>query len=133
MGLDQYATLVRKTSKRPPIIEFSQEDVYDDVFFYWRKNRFLHGYMEELFETKCAELGISEPPEFNCVPVQLTIDDINKLEFVVRHGLLEDCQGFFWGHGDYEEADMLRDLEFCKKAKSALEEPDILLYYHAWY
>ena len=72
MGLDQYALKV----KNKAVINRFQYD-YDYMhkeFFYWRKNRFLHNWMEKLYKS----LGGKD--EFNMKIVQLLPEDIDKLE-----------------------------------------------------
>ena len=56
---------------------------------YWRKHPNLHGWMQDLYYAKG---GTAE--SFNCVPVQLTAEDLDRLETAVRTGTLPDTTGF---------------------------------------
>lgn len=120
MGLDQYAH-IRKQNWN--LREYS---------FDWRKHACLQQFMMELWHDKGHE------EEFNCQDMELTLDDITKLEEQV-HKSYEDfpCPGgFFWGHQfqdesikEYKE----QDLDFISKAKDALKEEDSTVVYSCWY
>ena len=52
--------------------------------FYWRKHNRLHGWMEELWESKGKPFNgkLEDNPlgDFNCVEFELTLEDIDQLE-----------------------------------------------------
>jgi hypothetical protein len=98
MGLDQYAF----ASKGEERIELA----------YWRKHANLQGWMQDLYEEKGGT------GSFNCTPVELDDDDLDKLER--EHTSLETATGFFWGtshpSGDVLVADFIsKAREYIKK------------------
>ena len=126
MGLDQYAY---KTKVKPGKSVDFQDEVYKDEveseqIHYWRKHPNIHGFMEELYREKGGE------SEFNCRPVELTQEDIDRLAQSILDGELPETSGFFFGKsfGD-EEND---DLEFCKKASEAIKE-GYTVFYDSWW
>ena len=134
-----YAYLAKKTNKSVDRYfdtysedkdEFREQyDVFNDKLMYWRKNRHLHNYMENLYE----KLGGKK--EFNCVKVVLDLDDIIGLEKDIRRGIVEklDTTGFFYGNNDYDEFKE-DDLKFCKKAKELLQSDNrYVIVYDSWW
>ena len=113
IGLDQYAML------RP----FEGED---DEIAYWRKHPNLQGWMENLYREKGGE------GEFNCVEVELTTEDINRLEEDIKDGLLPNTQGFFFGN-DADEHYENSDLEFCANARKVLDADEGKIVYTSWW
>ena len=104
MGLDQYAYVAAKA-----------EDDYDNrqEIAYWRKHPNLHGWMERLYNAKGGS------GNFNGDEVELTWDDIDKLEKDIKSGVVAglDTEGFFFGNpsDDYYYE---KDLQFCVDAKA---------------
>lgn len=126
MGLDQYAY---KTKVKPVKRVDFQDEVYKDEvereqIHYWRKHPNIHGFMERLYREKGGE------DSFNCRPVELTQEDIDRLAESILDGELPETSGFFFGQsfGD-EEND---DLEFCKKASEAIKE-GYTVFYDSWW
>ena len=130
MGLDQFAYKTKLKPSKP--VDF-QDEVYtanennensSEEFMYWRKHPNLHGFMEQLYREKGGE------DSFNCRPVELTQDDIDRLASVILDKELPETSGFFFGQsfGD-EEND---DLEFCKKASEAIKE-GYTVFYDSWW
>lgn len=119
MGLDQFARTVDKDGNKVEIA-------------YWRKHPNLQGWMENLWQSKgCPNANKDNADEFNCVPVELTYDDLNSLEDAVRgYGLPETCGFFFGGNSDdyYKE----QDLEFITKARDALDN-GLTVVYDSWW
>jgi len=109
MGLDQFAykTKVKPSKSVDFQVEVYKDEVEREEIHYWRKHPNLHGFMERLYREKGGE------SEFNCRPVELTQEDIDRLAQSILDGKLPETSGFFFGRsfGD-EEND---DLEFCKK------------------
>ena len=66
---------------------------------YWRKHPNLHGWMQKLYYEKGGKDEI-----FNCVPVALTGQDLDRLEADVKDGELPLTAGFFFGESDGSEA-----------------------------
>jgi len=136
MGLDQYAY-----SKD----ENGEEDAITD----WRKHNRLQGWMEELWESKGkpfdGELEENPMGDFNCVPVELTLTDLEQLEAEVVEMTLPSTCGFFFG-GDsfewtkddgssYEEGDYYykeKDMQFIEDARSAIQQGK-KVFYNCWW
>ena len=122
MGLDQYA-YVSQNGK--------QDDDSREIA-YWRKHNRLQGWMEN----KYIDNGGKE--QFNCVAVELTIDDIEQLDVVINNRMLPETGGFFFGsdsYSDYEDEQYgykNDDLSFINKAKEILTS-NKKLYYSCWW
>jgi len=123
MGLDQYAKVVKR--------EYNNETLTGTItkteICYWRKHNALHGWMENLYESKGGE------GEFNCVNLNLTSEDLEELEEDVVDKDLPETKGFFFGE-DTRECDhqKLETLKFLSKAKKALSQGNEVEY-SAWY
>jgi hypothetical protein len=122
MGLDQYGYAVKGDDKRE--------------LMYWRKHPNLHGFMDELWESKDRpvpdgiEVDDSPMGSFNCIPLSLTMGDLEELEECVRGNKLPHTYGFFFGESreEHDEA----TLEFINKAKQALLD-GYEVYYDSWW
>jgi hypothetical protein len=130
MGLDMYAYKTKfKPSKE---VDFQDElqDVQDELddLHYWRKHPNLHGWMESLYNEKGGQ------EEFNCRPVQLTSEDIQRLATALLETKpdLPETTGFFFGSSEGSEDEIQDDLEFVKKAKQAIDE-GYTVYYNSWW
>jgi hypothetical protein len=134
MGLDMFAY---RTS-----INFSKQvDFEDEVYSsqdedgntvckeiqYWRKHPNLHGWMETLYYEKGGT-----KKSFNCVTVELTLEDLNRLESDIKVGVLPNTEGFFFGESDNDDSERQTDLDFVKKAKEAILEGDHVFYDSWW-
>lgn len=125
MGLDQYA--------------FSADDIEDvkegnvHFQFEWRKHAKLQEFMVKVFERKG---GIRDKEEFNCNPVELSLEDINQLEKLVKNKTLPHSGGgFFWGHqfqNESQEEYLSTDLDFCEWAKRQLRD-NARVFYDCWW
>jgi hypothetical protein len=94
---------------------------------YWRKHPNLHGWMEHLYREKG---GIDE--SFNCVPIELTMEDLNRLEEDIKDGSLPETGGFFFGSSRGNDEEVHRDLMFVKEARNAIMEGD-RVFYESWW
>ena len=119
MGLDQYAYIA---SKAQADYEAHQE------LAYWRKHPNLQGWMEKLAESKGLEYEM-----FNGVEVELTWEDIDKLEKDIKSGRVSELgtQGFFFGDPS-DEYYRERDLQFCVDAKAELFLKRKVFYNSSW-
>ena len=81
---------------------------------YWRKHPNLHGWMEQLAESKNLEYD-----SFNGVELELTWADIDALEQAVTHRQLPSTGGFFFGN-NADDAYYESDLNFVKAARAEL-------------
>ena len=130
MGLDMYAFRVRAEDALGDFEIAKTDDesrVECEEIMYWRKHHDLHGWMEQLYRAKG---GTKE--SFNCVPVRLTMEDLQDLENVVLADNLPQTQGFFFGENPPDEESMLHDMEFISKAKVAIARGDAI-YYDSWW
>ena len=124
MGLDQFA--YAKVS----------EDAEQEEIAYWRKHNRLHGWMEKLWELKGNEVTQEAfGNDFNCVPVELKLCDLEQLEAVIVDKALPETGGFFFGgdsYEEYEEYHKENDLNFIENARKAIEDGK-KVYYDSWW
>ena len=126
MGLDQYAISVKN---KAVIDRFQYDYDYDyDEIFYWRKNRFLHNWMEELYQS----LGGKD--EFNMKNVQVLPEDIDRLEEDTKSGKIKeyDKGGFFFGEQTFGNHEYSSIMNFCEKAREEFKY-DNAVFYCSWY
>ena len=109
MGLDMYAMTTDEKLDRA--VDFIPEQANE--IFYWRKHPNLHGWMEKLYYEKGGSSDC-----FNCAPVVLTSEDLDRLEAAVKGGNLPHTTGFFFGVSEGREAE---DLAFIAKAREAAQ------------
>ena len=88
MGLDMYACAISEAPASP--VDFKTEGAAE--IHYWRKHPNLHGWMESRYYEKGGTAD-----SFNCVNLQLTARDLDRLETAIRGGTLPLTQGFFFG------------------------------------
>ena len=69
--------------------------------------------------------------EFNCVDVELSINDIDNLETNIKEAALPETEGFFFGN-DSSEYYREQDLGFCADARKALEDGYTVVYSSWW-
>ena len=117
MGLVQYASIRLEQS--------ADDGNGTEELAYWRKHPSLQGFMEALYFAKGGE------GEFNCVDVELTLEDIDALEIAVNGSTLPETQGFFFGD-DSSEHYKEDDLEFCANARKALADGETVVYSSWW-
>tara|TARA_R110002167_G_scaffold141624_1_gene329904 strand:+ start:314 stop:748 length:435 start_codon:yes stop_codon:yes gene_type:complete len=144
MGLDQYAY------SRPSRKRKSDNDIQ---IAEWRKHNRLQGWMQDLWESKgCPnedKHGDDDDDDaevlFNCVPLQLTEEDIYSLEDAILNFEFPESNGFFWGSDSYFWTDennepfpeneyyyQEADLQFIKDARKALKKKH-RIFYSCWY
>jgi len=123
MGLDQFAMAYDTNGEKEELA-------------YWRKHPNLQGWMERLWENK----GRPNLPEdhkenmlgdFNCIPVELNMDDLDDLEDAVRSNSLPATGGFFFGENS-DEYYKEKDLEFIRNARDALDS-GLRVEYNSWW
>ena len=139
MGLDMYAYSVAQGGQN----DGEQQSLAD-----WRKHNRLHGWMEDLWEDKGSPYNgdlDDHDGAFNCVPVELTLEDLNQLEADINQKVLPETGGFFFGNDsfDWEDDDGNKpkegdyyykqtDLQFIKDARKAINEGK-KVYYDSWW
>lgn len=123
MGLDQFAYSINKSGEK---VELA----------YWRKHPNLQGWMEELWTSKGRpglEGSNEDSPmgDFNCIPVELSLEDLEGLEKDLTEEKLPDTVGFFFGDDSdtfYKE----KDLQFVEAARQAIEDGS-QVFYDSWW
>lgn len=135
MGLDQYAYIASKA-------ETDYDDPSRQEIAYWRKHPNLQGWMEKLWlkkqsipytQTDQFIENVYPSRDFNGVELELTWDDIDKLEKDIKTGKTAklDTQGFFFGRpSDHHYYDY--DLDFCVDAKAELFLGRKVFYNSSW-
>lgn len=124
MGLDQYAYVAATETQYDEYWETAEMVAGEFVsakvekpreIHYWRKHPNLHGFMEKLWREKGGDADQS----FNGIQLELTWEDLGRLESDVKSGTLPATSGFFFGEGsdDYYRD---QDLEFVKKARAEI-------------
>jgi len=123
MGLDQFAYSINSEGNKADLA-------------YWRKHPNLQGYMSDLWEEK-GKPGLVEDSsgdmlgDFNCIPLELTREDIEDLEDTILNNTMPKTVGFFFGN-DSDDYYREQDLEFVQKAKKALDNGS-RVYYDSWW
>ena len=123
MGLDQYATARRGEA----ITDDEGYTYYEDSMelAYWRKHPNLQGFMQELYYEKGGE------GEFNCVDVELTLEDLDSLEATLDNEALPETVGFFFG-GNADDHYAEADREFIVQARAAIKQGYTVVYSSWW-
>ena len=128
MGLDQYAHKVKR--KYAPTTKTSTGRTTE--FFYWRKHNALHGWMENLHNSRSSD-EVQGLRDLNGVAVRLEERDLDKLEQDVMTFNLPQTTGFFFGADSVGDEDQkAQTLEFLKKARKALAE-GFEVEYNSWW
>ena len=134
MGLDQYA--------------YAENGEEQEELAYWRKHNRLQGWMEQLWHDKGKPNNHNEPNpmgEFNCIPVQLSLSDLEQLEAHIVDKKLPETAGFFFGDDSYDWLDENEnpfdegdyyyketDLKFIEDARKAIDDGK-KVYYNCWW
>lgn len=121
MGLDMYAYVASKA-----------DDDFDNhqEICYWRKHPNLHGWMEKLW---LAQDNTRTDKTFNGVELELTWEDIDKLEKDIKSGEVSKLgtTGFFFGNPS-DDIYRDQDLQFCIDAKAELFLKRKVFYNSSW-
>ena len=125
MGFDQWAYA---TSRRfDSDVDFETEHLIKKDLAYWRKHPDLHGWMFDLYKKKG---GKCDANDFDCVPVALSLNDLERLEKDIKERNLPHTEGFFFGESSEDE--IQSDLEFIAKAKEQLVVGNSVFYDSWW-
>jgi hypothetical protein len=92
----------------------------------WRKHPNLHGWMEKLYRSK----GGTEE-SFNCVEVELTEADLDKLFEDVCFNRLPDTTGFFYG-SNADDFYKQNDKFFVEDARAKIKAGK-KVFYNSWW
>ena len=123
MGLDQYATARRGEARTDDEGYTYYEDSME--LAYWRKHPNLQGWMQDLYHEKGGE------QEFNCVDLELTLEDLNALEESLDDESLPETAGFFFG-GNADDHYAEADREFIVQARAAIKQGYTVVYSSWW-
>ena len=123
MGLDQYATARRGEAKTDDEGYTYYEDSME--LAYWRKHPNLQGWMRDLYYEKGGE------EEFNCVDLELTLEDLDALEESLDEEALPETAGFFFGT-DSSDHYAEQDREFIVQARAAIKQGYTVVYSSWW-
>lgn len=121
MGLDMFAYATAEHLAEA--VDFTAQTAVE--IHYWRKHPNLHGWMEQLYRAKGGKEDI-----FNCVNIQLTADDLQRLEADIKASNLPPTEGFFFGSSNGSELE--DDLKFIAKAQAAIANK-LSVYYTSWW
>ena len=119
MGLDMYAFAVPQGTDMDGEVESKQE------LAYWRKFNALHGWMENLYREQGGT------GTFNCVPLQLTPKDLDRLELDLGAGLTP-VEGFFFGEQKVYPEDVEATKKFIADAREQMAD-GMDVYYDSWW
>ena len=119
MGLDMYAYVTAKSGEHDEYWEnYDHEKDSSTVnkpreLAYWRKHPNLHGWMHNLWIEK------GNAGNFNGDELELTWEDIDRLEDAIKNNELPGTSGFFFGDNadEYYQDD---DLAFVRNARAEL-------------
>ena len=115
MGMDQTAYAYKLDGTNSKVLQ------------QWKNHVDLDAYMVEV----AIEKGIVEDArEFNCVELELTLEDILAFEKAVLANALPCGGGVWWGPSD--ETDKENDLEFIRLAKEAIADGYYIAYDCWW-
>lgn len=119
MGLDQFAYTLDNDNKKTEMA-------------YWRKHPNLQGFMENLWHSKgCPNPHKDNVNEFNCIPVELTKEDLDSLEQALDSNNLPETAGFFFGSNS-DDTYRQQDVEFIQAAREALDN-GLKVVYDSWW
>jgi hypothetical protein len=131
MGLDMYAYVAKKNNEMRDYYEsYDYETDSGPVekpreIAYWRKHPNLHGWMHKLWN----EQGHSG--DFNGDELELTWEDLDRLEYVVKHKELPGTSGFFFGN-DSDDHYRDQDLKFINEARAEITRGWRVFYNSSW-
>lgn len=136
MGLDQYAYAAARAGQNDEWWgEYDKSEDQKTVtkpieIAYWRKHPNLQGWMKDLWVSKVGEETAAHNT-FNGVEVELTWEDLDRLEEAINNERLPHTEGFFFGSpaDDYYRD---QDLEFVRKARAEIFTGLKVFYNSSW-
>ena len=143
MGLDQYAYAAMKENQKDEWWEGAEMDSDTREYVnpnltrprelaYWRKHPNLHGWMQQLWESRERPAHENDPDAtFNGIELELGWQDIEELESAIQGRRLPATTGFFFGDNS-DDYYIERDLEFCREARAALFLGERVFYNSSW-
>ena len=133
MGLDMY---LFSKEKHPDNTDFSiAKDTESSEIAYWRKHSALHALMYEVYQKNGGTCSFDE---FNCVPVRLSIRDLNYILRRIKDADLTATSGFFFGSTDYmkdymDSYEQEYDIQSIARAMREISVSDKDVYYDSWW
>jgi hypothetical protein len=129
MGLDMYAYVAARAGQQDEFYEGAEYDADAGEFVnpnvnrprqicYWRKHPNLHGWMARLWLTREGN-QLREADNFNGIELELTAEDLDELEAVVKARELPATSGFFFG-SDADTHYYNDDLKFIQEARAEM-------------
>jgi hypothetical protein len=126
MGLDMYAYRVKQEYVVNDF-EFNSDQNPTEDLAYWRKFNALHGWMENLYKDRGG------PKEsFNCAPIRLHLEDLDRLQRDIGENKLVPTEGFFFGAQTIYPEDIASTMKFIFEAREAIKQGDAV-YYDSWW
>jgi hypothetical protein len=131
MGLDMYAYVAKKNNEMRDYYESYDYEtdsgpvVKPREIAYWRKHPNLHGWMHKLWNEK------GHSGDFNGDELELTWEDLDRLEYVVKHQELPGTSGFFFGN-DADDYYRDQDLKFINEARAEITRGWRVFYNSSW-
>lgn len=120
MGLDAYFIEAESCE------DLKEEGKHNEIA-YFRKHSDLQGWMCELWESKGNN---PDEEDFNCIPLELSVEDIDNLQAYAEGKDQKKHSGFFWGSSCQE--DWEKTVSICPKLKNSINEGKKVFYY-CWY
>ena len=128
MGLDMYAYVAGRAGQQQEFYDTSEFNEATGEYgsatvaqpreiAYWRKHPNLHGWMEQLWNSRNG--GHCDSNNFNGIELELTWEDLEVLELDVIAGSLPGTSGFFFGN-DSDDHYREQDLKFIRDARAEL-------------
>ena len=131
MGLDMYAYVAKKNNEMRDYYESYDYEtdsgpvVKPREIAYWRKHPNLHGWMHKLWNEK------GHSGDFNGDELELTWEDLDRLEYVVKRQELPGTSGFFFGN-DADDHYRDQDLKFINEARAEITRGWRVFYNSSW-
>ena len=126
MGLDMYAYRVAHKDVVNDFEFNTNQDPVNDIA-YWRKFNALHGWMENLYRERGGP-----KQSFNCAPIRLHLEDLDRLQRDIGENNLEPTDGFFFGSQEIYPEDIASAIKFIFEAREAIKQGDAI-YYDSWW
>jgi hypothetical protein len=129
MGLDMYAYVAARAGQQAEFYEGSEWDPDHKEhrnpnvnkprdIAYWRKHPNLHGWMAQRWLQREGN-ELRETDNFNGIEFELTADDLDDLEYVVKKRRLPATSGFFFGD-NADQHYYNEDLKFIQAARAEM-------------
>ena len=127
MGLDSYAYRVLPEMATGDFV--IKRDVKEpEEFQYWRRNNVIHDFMTALYRKKGGTEKI-----FNCIPLHVTLEDLNDLEQHIKKNKTLGAYDFPFDFEDKEDFLYQNDINFIKTAQYIITEEGNCVYYDSWW